>query len=204
MGAVSIQLTPRSTAARTAPSERASSCAPQVSTQPAPPNAHAPMPTRLMAIPVRPSGRLGNDAMTRAPLLLVARLTQSACREGSRLTVTPPALTASSPPSGPDGVAQSVWNPASMTFHCSAPTPTASLLVSTVMRSAVVVTASCVVELYWFSAVPYPLGLLTSTHAWVDASQYWRTHVAGRLTPLLLPSGESWYQYTSVRSVWMG
>lgn len=37
MGAVSIQLTPRSTAARTAPSERASSCGPQVSTQPAPP-----------------------------------------------------------------------------------------------------------------------------------------------------------------------
>jgi hypothetical protein len=81
-----------------------------------------------------------------------------------------------------------------MTFHCSAPTPTASLRVSTVMRRAVVVTASCVVELYWLSSVPYALGLLTSTQASVAASQYWRAQEPGRLTPLLLPSGESWYQ----------
>ena len=55
MGAVSTQLMPSSKPRRIVAMDSSSSCAPHACHQPAPPMAHAPIPTRVMRIPVRPS-----------------------------------------------------------------------------------------------------------------------------------------------------
>ncbi len=55
MGAVSTQLIPSSKPRRSVAIDSSSSWAPHACHQPAPPMAHAPMPTRVMCIPVRPS-----------------------------------------------------------------------------------------------------------------------------------------------------
>ena len=55
MGAVSTQLIPSSKPRRIVAMDSSSSCAPHACHQPAPPMAHAPMPTRVICIPVRPS-----------------------------------------------------------------------------------------------------------------------------------------------------
>src|SRR5437588_408749 len=62
--AVSIQLTPSSSARRIAASESASSCGPQTNAQPPPPVAHAPKPTVVISSPLEPSGRVGNVIAT--------------------------------------------------------------------------------------------------------------------------------------------
>ncbi len=61
--AVSIQLMPRSTACRIAATESPSSCVPQPKAYPAPPIAHAPKPTRVISIPVVPSGFVGSPVV---------------------------------------------------------------------------------------------------------------------------------------------
>src|SRR3954468_24374315 len=55
MGAVSTQLMPISKPRRSVAIDSSSSCAPHACHQPAPPMAQAPMPTRVMRMPVRPS-----------------------------------------------------------------------------------------------------------------------------------------------------
>ena len=55
MGAVSTQLMPSSKPRRIVAIDSSSSCAPHACHQPAPPIAHAPMPTRVIRMPVRPS-----------------------------------------------------------------------------------------------------------------------------------------------------
>jgi hypothetical protein len=55
MGAVSTQLIPSSKPRRSVAIDSSSSWAPHACHQPAPPMAQAPMPTRVMRIPVRPS-----------------------------------------------------------------------------------------------------------------------------------------------------
>src|SRR5665647_2540999 len=63
MAAVSIQLTPRSTARWMAAIERLSSCGPQPNDQPPPPAAQEPKPTVVISRPLVPSGRVGSDIM---------------------------------------------------------------------------------------------------------------------------------------------
>src|SRR5438034_1327275 len=62
--AVSIQLSPSSSARCIAASESVASCGPQPNAQPPPPIAHAPKPTVVISSPLEPSGRVGKVIRT--------------------------------------------------------------------------------------------------------------------------------------------
>src|SRR5207244_4347794 len=87
--AVSIQLMPRSTAWRIAAIESASSWLPQAKVQPPPPIAHAPKPTRVIRIPVVPSGAVGSVSVSRTACVIVALLSDAFCRRRSIVSARP-------------------------------------------------------------------------------------------------------------------
>src|SRR5438445_1860929 len=87
--AVSIQLMPRSTAWRIAAIESASSWLPQAKVQPPPPIAHAPKPTRVIRMPVVPSGAVGSVSVSRTACVIVALLSDAFCRRRSIVSARP-------------------------------------------------------------------------------------------------------------------
>src|SRR2546422_4506756 len=87
--AVSIQLMPRSTAWRIAAIESASSWLPQAKVQPPPPIAHAPKPTRVIRMPVLPSGAVGSVSVSRTASVIGALLSDAFCRRLSIMSARP-------------------------------------------------------------------------------------------------------------------
>src|SRR3989442_6577890 len=87
--AVSIQLMPRSTAWRIAAIESASSWFPQAKVHPPPPIAHAPKPTRVIRMPVVPTGAVGSVSVSRTACVICALLSDAFCRRLSIVSARP-------------------------------------------------------------------------------------------------------------------
>src|SRR5207245_2467365 len=78
-----------STAWRMAAIESASSWLPQAKLHPPPPIAHAPKPTRVIRMPVVPSGAVGSVSVSRTACVIVTLLSDAFCMRRSIVSARP-------------------------------------------------------------------------------------------------------------------